>query len=79
MGRPRQYTRPPILAFDGVSFPPVMVDDGRDPNTGQRRLIHAHLAGEPLYSLPGGLMAYRRDLPAIAARLKSSGKSTPRP
>jgi hypothetical protein len=74
----RRLKRPSGVTLYGITFIPVMAETDRDPCTGTRRLVPVTINGKKLYAIPGRLMAYEEDLPAIALRItKSSGESKP--
>jgi len=63
------------VTIDGVTFPPVLVQDASDKSR-HRRYKQAEIDGELVYAVPGGMMAFRDQLPAIAA---SIARCVPKP
>lgn len=75
----RAYKAPKhSVTIQGITFSPVW-QMTIDQWTGQRKPVPVEINGKKLYAIPGRLMAFAEDLPAIAQRLKSSSTSPPSP
>ncbi len=56
------------VTIDGITFPPVYEQAASD-GSRHRQYRQAEINGKPVYAVPGGLMAFRDQLPDIARQI----------